>query len=143
MSGYVNRLFRHLTRYLPPDWETRAIRRNWRSRVFEPLPEKEPQKPSKRSTAFDPDAPAPLSHRPKDTTEEDWVATPLNGTIPVIAAVLVGWGLSEKWMRTLPCPNDGEFGPMRYAGNPDAKYWGNYRRDIQPRKGRRHFDWGM
>jgi|SRR5271167_198826 len=105
--------------------------------------QEEKKKPSKRSTAFNPEAPPPLSNRPRDTSEEDWVATPWNGMIPVVAVVVIGWGLSEKYLRTLPCPNDGPFGPMRYANNPDAKYWGNYRRDIQPRKGRRHFDWGM
>lgn len=108
-----------------------------------PVPKKEVQKESKRSAAFDPDAPTPLSNRPRDTSEEDWVATPWNGVIPILAAVAVGWGFGEKWLRTLPCPNDGEFGPMRYANNPDAKYWGNYRKDIQPRKGRRHLGWGM
>jgi len=139
----LNRLFRRLTRYLPPDWERRAVRKNWRLGLFAPPPEKVVEKPSKRPSAFDPDAPAPLSHRPRESDDDGWVATPFNGAIPVIAAVLVAWGLSEKWLRTLPCPNDGEFGPMRYAGNPDAKYWGNYRRDIQPRKGRRHLDRGI
>ena len=111
--------------------------------LLESVPEKNFKKVSKRSSAFDPEAPPPLSNRPPDTSEEDWVATPWNGTIPVVAVVVVMWGLSEKWMRTLPCPSDGQFGPMRYANNPDARHWGNYRRDIQPRKGRRHFDWGM
>ena len=110
--------------------------------LFQPAVEKSPKKKPKRPAAFDRTAPTPLSHRPRED-EDDWVATPWNGTIPVLFVTAVAWGLSEKWMRTLPVPNDGEFGPMRYANNPDAKYWGNYRRDIQPRKGRRHFDWGI
>ena len=111
--------------------------------LFERIPKPEPKRLSKRASAFDQALPQPLSHRPQeDEAEDNWVPTATNGSIPIIAVVLVGWGLSEKWMRTLPCPNDGEFGPMRYGGNPDAKYWGNYRRDIQPRKGRRHLDWG-
>ena len=115
----------------------------YRFDLFKPAQEKKPRKRPRRSPAFNPDAPAPVSHRPKDTSEEDWVATPWNGTIPVLFVTAVAWGLSEKWMRTLPTPNDGEFGPMRYTNDPRAKHWGNYRRDIQPRKGRRHYDWGL
>jgi hypothetical protein len=131
-----------LSSYVPQDFKRRKFRFP-KFGFLSDIPEKEVTKPSKRSPAFDPEAPMPLSNRPRDTSEEEWVATPLNGTIPIVAIALVGWGLSEKWLRTLPCPSDGQFGPMRYANNPDAKYWGNYRRDIQPRKGRRHFDWGL
>lgn len=60
--------------------------------------------------------------------------------IPVVLFVIVAWGLTEKWFWMLPTVNDGEFGPMRYAGNPEAMHWGNYRRDIQSRKGRRQYD---
>jgi hypothetical protein len=111
--------------------------------LFQPASVKPPKKKPKRPAAFDRSAPTPLSHRPRYDEEDNWIATPWNGTIPVLFVTAIAWGLSEKWMRTLPVPNDGEFGPMRYANNPDAKYWGNYRRDIQPRKGRRHYDWGI
>ena len=131
-----------IKRFLSADWERREIRTRWRFPLFLPSLVKEPPKPLKRAPAFDPEAPTPVSHRPKDTEEEDWVATPWNGTIPVVFVVIIFWGLSEKWLRTLPCANDGEFGPMRYANNPDAKYWGNYRYNIQPRKGRRHLGRG-
>jgi hypothetical protein len=138
----INRLLSRLSPYLPADWKRRRYKFPGFP-VFTHIPEKVEKRVPKRPAAFDPEAPPPLSNRPRDTSEEDWVATPRNGVIPVMAIVFIGWGLSEKWMRTLPCPSDGEFGPMRYANNPDAKYWGNYRRDIQPRKGRRHFDWGL
>ena len=128
---------------MPEDWKRREFQKNWRLGFFKEVPEIPRPKKAKGTSAFDPDVPTPLSHRPRDTKEEDWVATPLNGMIPVVAVALIGWGLSEKWMRTLPCPNDGEFGPMRYANDPNAKYWGRYRKDIQPRKGRRHYDWGV
>jgi hypothetical protein len=113
--------------------------------IWEPIPEKlikrYEQHPN-RASAFNPDKPTPVSHR-EYADEDGWEATFWNGSIPILLVVAVLWGLSEKWMRTLPVPNDGEFGPMRYANNPDAKYWGNYRRDIQPRKGRRHWDKGI
>jgi hypothetical protein len=96
----------------------------------------------KRARPFNPNRPTPTSHR--DEEEDDkWVATPLNGVIPVFVVVATLWAMSEKWMRTLPVPNDGQFGPMRYANDPRAKYWGNYRYDIQPRQGRRHYDRGL
>jgi hypothetical protein len=139
----LSRLHSRISPYLPEDWRQRELRQTWDFPLFADVQEKKPKKVSKRSPAFDPEAPTPLSNRPRDTSEEDWVATPWNGMIPVVAVAAVGWGLSEKWLRTLPCPNDGEFGPMRYANNPDAKHWGNYRKDIQPRKGRRHLDRGM
>ena len=138
----INRLLSRLSPYLPADWKRRRFNPPGLP-VLAPVVEKAKKKVPKRPAVFDPEAPTPLSNRPRDTSEEDWVATPWIGVIPLIAIVFIGWGLSEKWMRTLPCPSDGEFGPMRYANNPDAKYWGNYRRDIQPRKGRRHFDWGL
>src|SRR5438067_1878500 len=119
----MNRILSRLKPYISSEW----ARRHWETPklpLFKDIPEKVGKKASKRSPAFDPDAPRPLSNRPRDTSEDDWVATPWNGVIPVFAVVAVAWGLSEKWMRTLPCPNDGEFGPMRYANNPDAKYWG-------------------
>jgi len=131
-----------IKRLLGSDWERRELRIKWRFPILVPAFTKDRPKPSKRAPAFDPGIPTPITHREKDTEEEDWVATPWNGTIPVLFAVSIIWGLSEKWMRTLPCPNDGEFGPMRYANNPDARYWGNYRADIQPRKGRRHLSAG-
>jgi hypothetical protein len=138
----LSRLLQRLSRYIPEDWKRRRLRTEWEAPMFTPIPVKPPAKIAKRARSFDPEAPKPLSHRPPKTEEDDWVATPWNGMIPLAALVAVLWGLSEKWMRTLPCPNDGEFGPMRYANNPDAKYWGDYRKDIQPRKGRRHLDRG-
>lgn len=101
---------------------------------------KVPPRPSKKAKAFDKEAPTPVSHRPVDTSEKDWVATPFNGMIPGIFTAIIFFALVDKYLYTLPTPNDGEFGPMRYANDPDAKYWGDYRRDIQPRKGRRHLD---
>jgi hypothetical protein len=110
--------------------------------LFEPIPEKEPKKLDNRARAFDPEADLFFKEDRKDW-EDEWEATMWNGTIPILFVGMCYWGFSEKWMRTLPTVNDGEFGPMRYAGNPDARYWGNYRYDIQSRKGRRQFDWGM
>ena len=108
---------------------------------FEPIPEKKPQRLSPRARSFDPEA---LLFYVEDRQEEDeWEATMWNGIIPPVFLAICFWGLSEKWMRTLPTANDGEFGPMRYRDNPDARYWGNYRYDIQSRKGRRQFDWGL
>ena len=107
--------------------------------TFEPIP-KEPPKP-RRSAPFDPDRKRPHTHRRKE--EDNWVAMPMNGTIPVLIVSAIVWGAGEKWLRTLPCPNDGRFGPTRYADDPRAKHWGEYRRDIQPRQGRRHLDRGM
>jgi len=119
----------------------RNLRTEWDFSPFEPIPEEPKTIKLPRAKPFDPDRKAPHSHREEE--EDNWVATPMNGSIPVIAVVVTLWALSEKWMRTLPSPNDGQFGPMRYAGDPRAKYWGNYRRDIQPRQGRRHYDRGL
>jgi hypothetical protein len=139
-------------RSLPTGLAKCQIRRNqdlrpkpFRFTIWEPIPEKlikrYEQHPN-RASAFNPDIPTPKSHR-EYADDDGWEATFWNGSIPILFVVAVLWGLSERWMRTLPVPNDGQFGPMRYANNPDAKHWGNYRRDIQPRKGRRHWDKGI
>jgi hypothetical protein len=128
-----------LRRYIPQGWRGRSFRLPYLT-MLNGEPAKEPKKLSDRPPAFDPDVPTPLSHRKRDTSEEDWVATPWNGTIPILIAVIVMAGLADKALLFLPCPNDGEFGPMKYTNNPDAKYWGNYRKNIEPRKGRRHLD---
>jgi hypothetical protein len=126
------------------DWrkvsESRWIPRWKLPNPFDPVPEAEllPRKKDKRARPFNPDRPRPNTHREEE--EDDFVATPMNGAIPVVAVAVIFWGFTEKWMRTLPVPNDGNFGPMRYANDPRAKYWGNYRYDIQPTPGRRHLD---
>lgn len=104
---------------------------------FEPIPEEDKKVKVKHAKPFNP-LQRPVSHREEE--EDNWVATPMNGIIPVVVVAIIVWGMSEKWMRTLPVASDGQFGPMRYANDPRAKYWGNYRYDIQPRSGRRHWD---
>jgi len=108
---------------------------------FDPVPEEQPKVIEKRARPFNPNRPRPKTHREEE--EDDWVATPMNGSIPALVVAVTFWGFTEKWMRTLPVPTDGQFGPMRYANEPRAKHWGNYRYDIQPTKGRRHLDRGL
>jgi hypothetical protein len=108
--------------------------------LLEPAPN--PPKVAKRPTrpeAFDSNnAQITISHRPKE--KDEWVVTFWDGMVPLIGAAVVVWNVAERWLHSLPTPNDGALGPMRYAAQEEAKYWGDYRLDIQPRAGRKHFD---
>jgi hypothetical protein len=106
-----------------------------------PPPEKQPKSPV-RPRAFDTqNAQIAVSHRTYE--KDEWVSEFWNGMVPVIGLAIVVWGLMDRWMHSLPTPNDGQFGPMRYARMEGARYWGEYRKEIQPRPGRRHYDRGV
>ena len=142
MSGFVKRLIGQIkdvrkSRTFNKPRINEAPWQNVEKTVVIPAP--------KRPTAFNPDAPMRLSNKPgrvegRDPSDDEWIATPLNGMIPMFMGLFVLWGAADKQIRLTPMPNDAEEGPERYMYRSDALHWGDYRRYIRVRKGR-HIWW--